>query len=40
MSDWTWEYLPDAEHVVGGLSAERRRDIENVAQRAAMGTGQ
>ncbi|MFJ6633778.1 hypothetical protein ACIQMR_20680 [Streptomyces sp. NPDC091376] len=39
MSDWTWEYLPDAAHVVGGLTPEQRNDIENVAQRVSEAVG-
>ncbi|MGW1883218.1 hypothetical protein [Streptomyces sp. NPDC001970] len=39
MSDWTWEYIPDAEHVVGGLTEGQRRDIEHVAQRIADAVG-
>ncbi|MBZ4319699.1 hypothetical protein [Streptomyces huiliensis] len=35
MSDWTWEYLPDAEHVVGGLDPVLRRDVEKLAARLA-----
>ncbi|KAB7850044.1 hypothetical protein [Streptomyces mobaraensis] len=35
MTDWTWEYLPDAEHVVGGLPPDVRRDVERLAARLA-----
>ncbi|GAA1924266.1 hypothetical protein [Streptantibioticus ferralitis] len=35
MSDWTWEYLPDAAHVVGGLDPDVRSDVERLAQRLA-----
>ncbi|MFE5328923.1 hypothetical protein ACFRCG_21325 [Embleya sp. NPDC056575] len=35
MSDWTWEYDPDADHVVGGLAADVRADVESLAQRLA-----
>ena len=35
MSDWTWEYSPDAEHVVGGLTQERVAEVEALARRIA-----
>lgn len=35
MSDWTWEYSPDAAHVVGGLAPELVAEVEAVAQRIA-----
>lgn len=35
MSDWTWEYDPDAQHVIGGLSPGLRREVETLAQRLA-----
>ncbi|WP_037574146.1 hypothetical protein [Phaeacidiphilus oryzae] len=35
MSDWTWEYMPDAQSVVGGLDVERRAEVEALAQRIA-----
>ncbi|KUL56687.1 MULTISPECIES: hypothetical protein [Streptomyces violaceusniger group] len=35
MSDWTWEYLPDAENVVGGLNPQIKHDVERLAQRLA-----
>ncbi|ADI07249.1 hypothetical protein SBI_04128 [Streptomyces bingchenggensis BCW-1] len=35
MSDWTWEYLPDAENVVGGLDPQIKHDVERLAQRLA-----
>ncbi|MEU1781573.1 MULTISPECIES: hypothetical protein [Streptomyces] len=35
MTDWTWEYLPDSAHVVGGLAPEVRRDVERLASRLA-----
>ncbi len=35
MTDWTWEYLPNAEHVVGGLEPEIKRDVERLAGRLA-----
>lgn len=33
MTDWTWEYLPNAEHVVGGLEPQVKYDVEHLAQR-------
>lgn len=33
MSDWTWEYLPSAEPVVGGLGPDIKADVERLAQR-------
>lgn len=35
MNDWTWEYLPGPEQVVGGLSAEAKEDVARLAQRLA-----
>ena len=35
MTDWTWEYLPDAEHVVGGLRTDVVAQVEDLAQRLA-----
>ncbi|MFE0046922.1 hypothetical protein [Streptomyces albireticuli] len=35
MTDWTWEYLPDAEQVVGGLDPEVKQDVERLAGRLA-----
>jgi len=35
VSDWTWEYEPDAEHVVGGLAPRIRADVDALAQRLA-----
>ena len=35
MTDWVWEYVPDAEQVVGGLSKQTRLDVERLAQRLA-----
>lgn len=35
MSDWTWEYSPDAAHVVGGLTRDQIADVEALAQRIA-----
>ena len=35
MSDWTWEYVPDAAHVVGGLTQAQVHEAENLASRIA-----
>jgi hypothetical protein len=35
MSEWTWEYLPDVEHVVGGLEPDVVLQVEQLAQRLA-----
>ena len=35
MSDWTWEYSPDAAHVVGGLAPEQIAEVDALAQRIA-----
>lgn len=35
MSDWEWEYLPDPEHVVGGLTPELQAQVERIARRLA-----
>ncbi|MGJ7417337.1 hypothetical protein AB9128_15995 [Streptomyces cinereoruber] len=39
MSDWTWEYEPDAENVVGGLDGAQRLEVEAIAQRIADAVG-
>ncbi|WP_237519963.1 hypothetical protein [Streptomyces sp. HUCO-GS316] len=39
MSDWAWEYEPDAESVVGGLEAAQRLEVEAIAQRIADAVG-
>ncbi|MFG2759538.1 hypothetical protein [Streptomyces wuyuanensis] len=39
MSDWTWEYEPDAENVVGGLDKAQRLEVEAIAQRIADAVG-
>ncbi|MFD0068738.1 hypothetical protein [Streptomyces sp. NPDC056690] len=39
MSDWTWEYLPDAENVVGSLTTTQREDVEVIAQRITDAVG-
>ena len=28
MSDWTWEYVPDAASVVGGLTSEQIAEVK------------
>lgn len=35
MSDWTWEYVPDAANVVGGLSETQIDDVESLVSRIA-----
>jgi hypothetical protein len=35
MSDWTWEYVPDAASVVGGLSQAHIDEVESLAARIA-----
>jgi hypothetical protein len=35
MSDWTWEYVPDAAHVVGGLTPRQIDEVERLATRIA-----
>jgi plasmid stabilization system protein ParE len=35
MSDWTWEYVPNAAQVVGGLTSAQVKDIESLARRIA-----
>ncbi|EGX57891.1 hypothetical protein SZN_20537 [Streptomyces zinciresistens K42] len=39
MSDWTWEYNPDADNVVGDLPDLHRRDVEDLARRIAEAVG-
>jgi len=39
VSDWTWEYVPDAAHVVGGLTAEQIAEVEPLAARLAEAVG-
>ncbi|MBV9023519.1 MAG: hypothetical protein JO362_06930 [Streptomycetaceae bacterium] len=39
MSDWTWEYEPDAENVVGGLPSELVEQVAQMAQRLADAAG-
>jgi hypothetical protein len=33
MSDWTWEYVPDAANVVGGLTQKQIDEVESLALR-------
>lgn len=35
MSDWTWEYVPDAASVIGGLTQVQVQHVENLATRIA-----
>jgi hypothetical protein len=35
MSDWTWEYVPDAASVVGGLTRAQIDQVEGLAARIA-----
>ena len=35
MSDWTWEYVPDAATVVGGLTQAQLEEVERLASRIA-----
>jgi hypothetical protein len=35
MSDWTWEYVPDAASVTGGLTPGQTEDVEGLASRIA-----
>jgi hypothetical protein len=35
VSDWTWEYIPDSAHVVGGLTPGQCAEVEALAQRIA-----
>jgi hypothetical protein len=35
MSDWTWEYVPDAANVVGGLTPTQIDEVERLASRIA-----
>jgi hypothetical protein len=35
MSDWTWEYVPDAANVVGGLTPAQVHQVERLASRIA-----
>ena len=35
MSDWTWEYVPDATSVVGGPTKAQIDEVESLASRIA-----
>lgn len=35
MSDWTWEYVPDAASVIGGLTRYEVDEAESLASRIA-----
>jgi plasmid stabilization system protein ParE len=35
VSDWTWEYVPDAAHVVAGLTQQQVAEVEALAARLA-----
>ncbi|HUZ23674.1 MAG TPA: hypothetical protein VMV07_07905 [Streptosporangiaceae bacterium] len=35
MSDWTWQYVPDAANVVGGLTQAQIDEVEGLASRIA-----
>jgi len=35
VSDWTWEYIPDAASVVGGLTKTQVDQVESLASRIA-----
>jgi plasmid stabilization system protein ParE len=35
MSDWTWEYVPDAANVVDGLTQKQIDEVESLALRIA-----
>lgn len=35
MSNWTWEYVPDAANVVGGLTQKQIDEVESHALRIA-----
>lgn len=39
MSDWTWEYVPDAASVVGGLALEQIAEVDAIAARLADAVG-
>ncbi|MFW5419245.1 hypothetical protein J0910_21745 [Nocardiopsis sp. CNT-189] len=39
MSDRTWEYVPDAQYAVGGLSEWQRTEVEVLAQRITDAVG-
>ena len=35
MSDWTWEYVPDASSIVSGLTQAQVDEVESLASRIA-----
>jgi hypothetical protein len=35
VSDWTWEYVPDAAEVVGGLTKAQIDEVESLSSRIA-----
>ena len=35
MNDWTWEYVPDAASVIGGLTQAQTDEVEDLASRIA-----
>ena len=35
MSDWTWEYVPDAASVIGGLTPAQAEEVESLVVRIA-----
>jgi hypothetical protein len=39
VSDWTWEYVPDAAGVVGGLTSEQVAEVGVLAARLADAVG-
>jgi hypothetical protein len=39
VSDWTWEYVPDAASVIGGLTSEQIAEVEALAVRLADAVG-
>jgi hypothetical protein len=39
VSDWTWEYVPDAATVVSGLTLEQIAEVEALAARLADAVG-
>jgi hypothetical protein len=39
VTDWHWDYLTDAEHVIGGLGPQHVDRVERVAQRLADAAG-
>jgi len=39
VSDWTWEYVPNAASVIGGLTSEQIVEVEALAARLADAVG-